>query len=1285
MNQRVNGWIVIVGLVWASCAANAAERVKANNITNLNVGASWVGSAVPGANDYGKWNNTVTGPNAVLLGGNMSVQGLMIANPSGEVAIGGGHTLTTGFVGFNLNTATVDLTVTNQCVALLDYTTPLWIVPAGRTLTVRPALVSRGAGAALGVVGAGTVSSATLTNDATGLIGPWAWYGAGASAKYATVSGGSVTGYTGAAAATAAGVADTTGAVNYDVAAVGTLGAGAAFNTLRYTGAGGTIAGNFSANGLLNSGSGALTFSGNATVGASKELVFNSPDGTRTLTLSGSVSDGAGGASGVTLTGGGKLSLTGNNTYSGVTVVSAGTLYINKSDALGSTNGNTVIYVSGSSVTGGMIQVAGNITIAEPLTFVGSGDGAPWNSALSVPGGGGTNTLAGPITIAMSTSVRLTASGAGTALNINGPVVRTGGGSTLILGAGGTNGMVVVNYPINNNGGSVNTHNGPGGLVRLNAAGNNFGALNVQTYQTVQLGVSDALVPGCSLSVGGSSITSGDQAAGVFDMNGFNQTINSFSGDGVPAMGPNNRLVTNSAPALSVLTIGSSNGGGTFNGYMDGNIALIKNGTGVQTNRGPNRYTGGTTVNGGTLVLSNTVNHGSLTVNGGTFLFPPALTVNGTLSGTGGTIDTGSAGTVLTVNQSTNTTFAGALTNAGALVKSGVGTLTLSGANTYSGGTTVSQGTLIFGKTASKPAAGSVTVSAGANLGLGLGGAGGFTVADIDLLWSGAMPGVTLDATSRIGIDTSAGDATYATSQPAHGLVKTGTNTLTLTGANTYSGGTFVQAGVLSIPSTTALPGWNTGGSYWVSRDAGLAVGSAVSDTEFATITGTGNFADGGFVGFDTTLSNRTYTVSISNTVNGALGLVKVGTNTLTLTSGSTYDGNTLINGGMVVIKNSTALGSTNGCTVINRIGGTAPNYTDANGQLRLDGSAGALTLNENFYITGDQQYSYGGALRSIAGNNVINGWIVVGSSGRIGVDGGNLTLNGRILRANSTYNPMLVLNPGTGYLIVSNTIDIGSTGLLNCHSAGTVIFCATNCTWGSSQIQYGGIARLGVDEGMSYGKRVTMGHNDSGNVGNGWLDLYGYKQTIGGLLEFGNAASKLNNIITNGRPSSASTLTVSQSAGVSDVFGGRLTGALNLVKTGAANSVLTLWGTNTLTGTVTVDGGSLVLSATGTLGANITNVVLAGTGTLTLSNSVAIADAATVMMPKSDINTAKINLASGVNELVSRLIFGDKMQRTGTYGSSTSGAAVKDDTHFLGTGILTVLRDNSGTLLRLQ
>jgi hypothetical protein len=93
----------------------------------------------------------------------------------------------------------------------------------------------------------------------------------------------------------------------------------------------------------------------------------------------------------------------------------------------------------------------------------------------------------------------------------------------------------------------------------------------------------------------------------------------------------------------------------------------------------------------------------------------------------------------------------------------------------------------------------------------------------------------------------------------------------------------------------------------------------------------------------------------------------------------------------------------------------------------------------------------------------------------------------------------------------------------------------------------------------------------------------------------------------------------------------------------------------------------------------------VAGTGKLALSNSVAIADTATVSMPANGINTAKIHLADNVTETVGFLNFGTISKYANTYGSSESTAAIKDDDHFTGKGVLRVLFDRTATRIIIR
>src|SRR5439155_11175101 len=87
---------------------------------------------------------------------------------------------------------------------------------------------------------------------------------------------------------------------------------------------------------------------------------------------------------------------------------------------------------------------------------------------------------------------------------------------------------------------------------------------------------------------------------GIFNLNGKNETIDALNGSGT--------VTNNSAlSTTSTLTTGANGGGGTFSGVLqDGGsgkiLALTKSGAGTLTLSNANTYSGGTTINGGTLV-----------------------------------------------------------------------------------------------------------------------------------------------------------------------------------------------------------------------------------------------------------------------------------------------------------------------------------------------------------------------------------------------------------------------------------------------------------------------------------------------------------------------------------------------------------------------------------------------------------------------------------------------------------------------------------------------------------
>ena len=127
----------------------------------------------------------------------------------------------------------------------------------------------------------------------------------------------------------------------------------------------------------------------------------------------------------------------------------------------------------------------------------------------------------------------------------------------------------------------------------------------------------------------------------------------------------------------------------------------------------------------------------------------------------------------------------------GSLVKVGTGTLTLTGANTYSGGTTINAGLVNF--------------SAAGNFGTGM-----VTLNGGGLQWAA---GTTTDISSRLAplgasgatFDTNGNTVTLATGlSGTGGLTKQGEGLLNLTGNNTYTGPTTVNAGTLKVNGSLA-------------------------------------------------------------------------------------------------------------------------------------------------------------------------------------------------------------------------------------------------------------------------------------------------------------------------------------------------------------------------------------------------------------------------------------------------------------------------------------------------
>ena len=405
----------------------------------------------------------------------------------------------------------------------------------------------------------------------------------------------------------------------------------------------------------------------------------------------------------------------------------------------------------------------------------------------------------------------------------------------------------------------------------------------------------------------------------------------------------------------------------------------------------------------------------------------------------------------------------------------------------------------------------------------------------------------------------------------------------------------------------------------------------------------------------DRTVYGSQVAFTVNGVVSGPGGLTaNVTNNTLTLTASNTYEGVTYVTNGTLAMTHAYALGSTNAHTMV---------YGRQHGRIQL---SGGLEIYEPFTLSG-QRPGYGQTLTCSGGSNTLWGKISKVNEIRVGGVGGST-----LVFAGGIHTPVgggdIILNPGGGtFIFREQPINLG-TGALYLDQGGLVLVAVAGNTWGDTRAAGGGgTIRAGVTNALPANTKLIVGagHSASGN-----FDLNGYDQTVGQLLtDTTNAGTRT---VTSAKPAA---LTLNQSANTT--FNGFLTGRVRLIKNGTGTLLLTN-GLSTTTGDLTVNTGTVVIAQSAGFSAN-TNTVVNG-GILELRTETALWDSTCLHIADG----AKVNLGAGLTEAVGQLFINGVQQRAGTYGSTGSGAAHKDDTHFAGTGVLRVLLDHSGIILLL-
>ncbi|MEI6654986.1 MAG: autotransporter-associated beta strand repeat-containing protein [Verrucomicrobiota bacterium] len=332
-----------------------------------------------------------------------------------------------------------------------------------------------------------------------------------------------------------------------------------------------------------------------------------------------------------------------------------------------------------------------------------------------------------------------------------------------------------------------------------------------------------------------------------------------------------------------------------------GDLTAISSGTLALT--AANTYTGQTFTSAGSTALGNinAVQNSTVFKNGvGILTFTVAGTNTYNLGGLAGTVATALGANTLSVGaNNATTTYDGALSGTGGLTKVGTGTLNLTAASTYSGNTLVSGGMLVLAdvntlqnSTLDTGSAGSQSANLTATGTYNLGGLQGS--ADLDMAASNLSVGSNNQSTTFAGVLAGAF---------GNSLVKVGTGTLILSGANTYCGTTVVNSGTLTLSGSGKLGG----PAASLMLNAGqLDLGTTAQTLGAVTFNG-GTITNGSLISRSYSLTNAG---SIGVILAGTGTLTKTGTGTATLSGVNTYTGATQVNAGSLVVTGSTAAGS---------------------------------------------------------------------------------------------------------------------------------------------------------------------------------------------------------------------------------------------------------------------------------------------------------------------------------------------------------------------------------------
>jgi fibronectin-binding autotransporter adhesin len=555
----------------------------------------------------------------------------------------------------------------------------------------------------------------------------------------------------------------------------------------------------------------------------------------------------------LTLAGPGTTILNGENTYTGATHITGGTVKVGHTQALGTSatvnladNANAVLDLNGFDLTIASLSGGGSQGTTGQVTFGTSGGTVALGSKTLTVGNASDTVFGGTIT------------------GTGGSLIKVGSGQLLLHGANTFTGGVVIK------------------AGTLSAAG----------------------VTGTN-AFGSGTITLGDSAGGS-----ANATLRVGTTVGVGGLYVYNNPIVLAANTTGILNVTTNSANGTYE--LTGGVTGNNNFSINPSNGGQLSFSTNAINNSGTLLVNNTASSLAITISGGigSNVTDVSLVNNTTGNIIISTLGVNNRGAIIHTGTSTGTATISAVignTITGITQNSATSAMTLSGANTFSAPIQILAGTLTVGGGSAVSSLGinaPITIANESTATLALGNqirvigsiAGGGTTGG-NIATGGTSGGLIVGgnhtSTTYAGIISGAGASTGT-------IRKVGSGTLTLTGANGYTGATIASGGTLEFDYVTADPFISSGA---ITLSGGTISFKGKSDGSTTDTTGTVTISTNSRNGI-TVQNNATITTSFGTVSNVNPLLLDVsGSGTLKTSAALTTTGsssNVAVVGGIV-------------------------------------------------------------------------------------------------------------------------------------------------------------------------------------------------------------------------------------------------------------------------------------------------------------------------------------------------------------------------------------------------